>query len=84
MSTPDIIISICNLVFIPALFPMIFSPLSEKPPLLSSIPTALGLYVMSFTFLSISLLFSTVVSFLSATAWLFLAVQRIKFLRINK
>ncbi|MFA6464074.1 MAG: hypothetical protein WCV55_03665 [Candidatus Paceibacterota bacterium] len=84
MITPDIIIALCNLVLLPSLFPMILAPLSQKPPLLSSVPIVLALCVIFFTFLYISLTFSAVMSLLSAMAWLILAIQRIKFLKISK
>ena len=84
MNTPDIIIAICNLVFLPSLIPMILAPLSQKPPLLSSIPTAISLCVIFIVFLYISLIFSAVMSLLSAIAWFILAAQRIKFLKTIK
>jgi len=83
MNPQDIILAVCNLIFLPSLLPMIFAPISQKPPLISSLPTSFALYVMSFTFMSISLNFSFAMSFLSATAWLILSIQRIKFLRLN-
>ncbi len=84
MTTPDIIIAICNLVFLPSLIPMILTPLSQKPPLLSSIPTAIALCVIFFTFLYLSLTFSAIMSLLNAVAWSILAIQKIKFLKTIK
>ena len=81
MITPDIIITACNLILLPPLIPMILSPVSQKPPLLSSVPTFIGLYIMGLTFFSISLTFTTIMTLLTGTAWLVLAIQRIKFLR---
>lgn len=78
MNTPDVIIAICNLVLLPSIFPMILAPLSQKPPLLSSIPTAIALLIIFFTFLYISLTFSAIMSLLSAIAWFILAIQRVK------
>lgn len=84
MNTPDIIIFVCNLVLFPSIIPMILTPISHKPPLLTSIPTTLALFVIFLTFLHISLVFSAIMSLLNTIAWATLTIQRIKYLKISR
>jgi hypothetical protein len=74
MTWQDIAIGLGQCVFVVALVPTILG--KEKPPLTTSLPTATVLGMYTFVFLSLSLPFSTIMSLLSAMAWLVIGYQR--------
>lgn len=74
----DLIISIVNIVFSISLVPQVIHGFKKKKALITfatSIPTFLGLYVLAFTFFTLNLYYSSVLSFITATLWLILFVQ---------
>lgn len=76
----DIVISLANIVFALALIPQVIRGFKDKKGYLvlsSSIPTTIGLYVVSITFLSLNLIFSSIISFLVGTVWLTLLIQKL-------
>ena len=69
-----------NLIFFVSLVIQIYYGFKKKKGLITlptSGPTAIGLYAISISFYTLSLYFSFVVSFLNATLWLVLFIQRI-------
>jgi len=75
----DITITIVSVVFSIALLPQVYHGFKNKKGHIThatSVPTFVGLYVLCVVYLSLGLLLSTVVSFLTATMWLVLCVQR--------
>lgn len=72
----DFVILIGSLVFLIALLPSIFS--KNKPDKLTSISTAIVLYVYFGTYITLDLYFSSTVVLATATAWLVLFFQAIK------
>ena len=79
----DYIISISQIVFIVALIPSIKSKL-EKPNLYTSIVTSICLFLISYCFYTLSLLFSAVSSAMSGIMWAILAWQRLNLTREEK
>jgi len=74
----DLVISIVNIVFSISLVPQVIHGFKEKKALITfatSIPTFLGLYVLAFTFFTLDLYYSSILSFLTATLWLVLFIQ---------
>lgn len=69
----DYVLSIGLIVFGLALIPTIRG--NTKPPLSTSVPTALVQYVFVITFASLNLWFSTLGSLVIGTLWTVLAVQ---------
>lgn len=80
MSWQDIVITIANLIFTFSLGTQVWHGYRTKKGyvlLLSSGLTSLGLYAICVAFISLALYFSVVVSFINATLWLILFIQRI-------
>ena len=62
-----------------ALIPAVFA--KEKPPLKTSIPTAIFMMVFSFTFSTLGFWGSTASSFFGGVLWVILAVQKYRITR---
>tara|TARA_Y100000310_G_scaffold334530_1_gene414537 strand:- start:756 stop:1013 length:258 start_codon:yes stop_codon:yes gene_type:complete len=76
----DLVISIVNIVFSISLIPQIRHGYKLKKGLITlktSIPTTLGLYIMAFTFFTLNLPYSAILSFIAGTLWLVLFIQKI-------
>jgi hypothetical protein len=70
----DIILTAGSLVFIAALLPTVFS--KDKPALITGITTGIVLVVFGGVYMSLDLWFSAVVTFITASCWFTLAVQK--------
>ena len=78
----DIIIAIMSIVFSISLIPQIYCGFKEKTGPIkfqTSIPTFIGCYVIVFTYWTLSLFFSSVITFITGTMWLILFIQRIMY-----
>jgi hypothetical protein len=78
----DIIIMIANLMFTYALIPQVYHGFKNKKAAMifqTALITTVGLFVTSFAFLTLSLFFSAAVSFINATLWLLLLIQKIRY-----
>jgi hypothetical protein len=76
----DITITICILFFSCALIPQIYQGFRKKEgsiTLQTSLITFVGMYVLSFTYLTLKLYFSTIVGIITGTLWLTLFIQGI-------
>ncbi len=76
----DLVITLANILFSVSLIPQVLKGFKDKKGhivLAASIPTVIGLYAMSFTFFTLNLFFSSVVSFISGSLWLTLLSQKI-------
>ena len=76
----DIIISISQILFSIALLPQIYLGFKNRKcsiTLMTSVPTFIGLYAISFCFYTLSLYFSAIISLVAGTLWFILFLQRI-------
>ena len=71
----DIVLTVGGIIFAVALVPSVFS--KNKPSLWTSLSTALVLYVFVFVYFSLSLWFSAVTTFITASFWLTLYIQKL-------
>ena len=82
MSWQDVIIAVIMLSFSYALIPQILQGFRQKKGLINlqtSTITAIGMYVITFTYLTLHLYFSTIISFTTAILWTVLFFQKIKY-----
>ncbi len=82
MPWQDIVITITTIVFSIALFPQIYRGFKEKKGHIAyatSVPTFIGLFVISFAYYTLGLFFSTIMTFITGTLWLILFIQRVKY-----
>lgn len=80
MNWQDITISLANVLFSVSLIIQVYYGFKEKVgPIkyLTSIPTFVGLYTVSFVFVTLTLYLSAIISFLNGTLWLLLFIQRL-------
>ena len=70
----DIVLTLTNFVFLVSLASAVRD--QQKPPLSTSIPSPLALYVICVVQISLGLYLTTVITFIVANLWLTLAVQR--------
>jgi len=78
----DFVIMIINIIFSLSLIPQVIEGFKKKKGLIefwTSIPTTLGLFVMSYTFFTLNLIFSSWLTFLTGILWLLLLIQKITF-----
>jgi len=78
----DIVITIASIVFSIALVPQVITGFKHKKgfvTLAASIPTTLGLYTLTFTYLTLSLTYSAITVFITGTLWWILFMQSIVF-----
>jgi hypothetical protein len=73
----DTVITVGNAIFAFSLLPSIRS--KEKPHLYTSMPTAIVLYIFAATFLTLDLIYASVVTLISALLWTLLVVQKYKY-----
>jgi len=79
MMWQDIVITIVSFVFTLSLVPQVIYGFKKKKGFityLTSVPTCTGMFVLVFTYYSLSLFLSAVMSFIIGVLWLILAVQR--------
>ena len=78
----DILISIASLVFSLSLVPQVYEGFRTKKGLVTratSVPTFIGLYAISIAYFTLSLYFSSMLTFTAGTLWLLLFIQRITY-----
>ena len=78
----DVVISIVSVVFLVSLSVQVYCGFKEKIgaiKLATALPTALGLFVITFTYFTLSLTFSAIVGFFTALLWSLLCVQRVMY-----
>ncbi len=76
----DIVLTVVGIIFSVSLIPQIYHGFKEKIgpiKLLTSTPTFIGLYIIAFTYITLSLYFSAAIAFLTGTLWLMLFIQRL-------
>lgn len=76
----DAVITAANIVFSVSLIPQVYHGLKHKTgpiTLHTSAPTFIGLFAISFTFWTLSLFFSSVISFITGILWFVLFLQRV-------
>jgi hypothetical protein len=74
----DIVITSASIIFSLALLPQAYYGFKEKTcPIKpqTSLPTFLGLYAVSFSFFTLSLLFSSIITFITGSIWFLLFAQ---------
>ncbi len=72
----DWVLAIGQIFFLLALLPSVFS--SDKPSKYSSAPTAMVLYLFSYTFYTLGLTWGAITSFLVGVIWTVLFFQKLK------
>lgn len=76
----DAVVTVVGIIFSISLIPQVYSGFIKKiGPIKyeTSVPTFLGCYVIAVVYLTLSLYFSAITSFITGTLWLILLVQRI-------
>ena len=76
----DIVISLASLILMLSLLPQIHYSFKNKKGTITiktSLPTFIGLYTIAASYFTIELYYSFIVTFLTATFWLILFVQRL-------
>lgn len=80
MIIQDMIIVFCNILFSYALMPQVYYGFKHKKSsvtLQTSFLTTIGLYILSITFLTLKLYFSSIISLVTGTLWAMLLIQGI-------
>jgi len=75
----DLVITICVLVFNFSLIPQIFQGFRQKKGVLNPwtcIPITVASYVLAVTYLTMNLIFSTIIGLVNGTLWFLLLMQR--------
>ena len=78
----DIVIFVSISLFSYALIPQIYQGFKKKKGeinLQTSLITFIGMYILTFTYFTLNLYFSTVVAFITGTLWFILFIQRITY-----
>ncbi|MFC1691442.1 hypothetical protein ACFL0W_04650 [Nanoarchaeota archaeon] len=76
----DIVIMIATIILSVSLVPQVYHCFKKKKGTITpytSVPTLIGLYVIAFSFFTLKLYFSAVVTTITGTLWLVLFIQRI-------
>jgi hypothetical protein len=76
----DIVISLAQIVLTASLIPQIYTGFKKRRGLImlsTSIPTAIGIYVLSFCYYTLGLYFSSIIGAIMATLWLVIVLQRV-------
>jgi len=76
----DILISITTILLAYALIPQIIKGFKTKRKTITiqtSLITLIGMYILCFAYLTLNLIFSTIVAFITGTLWLILFIQSI-------
>ncbi len=80
MMWQDIVMMMVIIVFSLALVPQIYEGYKQKKGFITlgtSVPTVIGLYVLSFCYYTLSLYFATVTSLIAGTLWFVLFLQKV-------
>jgi len=80
MSWQDIVITICLILFSYALVPQIYQGFKQKKGFINfqtALITSVGMYVLTITYLTLNLTFSTIMGFITGTLWAILLSQKI-------
>jgi len=78
----DVLITIASIIFSVALIPQIVEGFKKRKGLIThatSIPTFIGLYLISFAFYTLSLYLSSIMAVIAGSLWLILFVQRLAY-----
>jgi len=78
MMWQDITITIANIIFAYALIPQVMQGFKHKKGyinLQTAFLTTIGLYAMAIAFVSLNLIFSTIIVGINATLWFILLIQ---------
>ncbi|OIO20279.1 MAG: hypothetical protein CO029_00290 [Candidatus Magasanikbacteria bacterium CG_4_9_14_0_2_um_filter_41_10] len=78
----DLTLTVVSIILSLAMLPQLYHGYTQKKGYMhhaTSIPTVLGLYVLCFVYFSLGLVFSTVVTFFTATMWVVLLMQRVRY-----
>ena len=81
----DMIITFANVIFSAALVPQVIYGFRKRKGLVTlttSGPTAFGLFALSITYYTLSLPYSTFVSFITGTLWLTIFLQRLVYEKV--
>ena len=81
----DIVLTIVMIVFSVSLVPQVYYGFRKKEgtiTLITSGPTFVGLYVAAVVYATLSLTFSAIVSFFTATLWFILFLQRLIYKKV--
>lgn len=70
----DYLVAISQIILAVSLLPTVFSK-NEKPPLATSLPTSLALFMMAYSLFFLKVYISAVLTFFNATLWLLIAYQ---------
>ena len=76
----DYIITLSVLAFSYALIPQIYKGFKKKKGYITvqtSLITAIGMYLLTYTYFTLELYFSTIMVFITGTLWFILFIQRI-------
>lgn len=82
MNWQDIVISTANILFSISLVNQVYYGFKEKNgpiKILTSVPTFIGLYAISFVYWTMELYTSAVISVIIGTLWLVLFIQRLMY-----
>lgn len=80
MMWQDYGITIIMIAFSYALLPQIYQRIKQKKGLINiqtSLITFIGMYFITYIYLTINLLFSSIITFITGTLWLILFIQKI-------
>ena len=78
----DIVISLANLVFVISLVPQVIYGYRKKKGMITlrtSGPTFAALYIMAIAYFTLNLYYSAALGTITATLWLILFIQKIKY-----
>ena len=78
----DFVISIVNIVFMIALVPQVYNGFKLKKGtvlIATSLPTLIGLYVVSVVYYTLQLYYSSIITVLGGILWTILFIQRLKY-----
>jgi len=78
----DVVITISGIVFSLSLFPQVWHGYKHKVGPITyqtSVPTFIGLFVISFAYYTLGLFFSSVMCFITGLVWLTLFLQRLQY-----
>lgn len=85
MSWQDVVVAVSNLLFTFSIFGQVYYGFRVKKGVIllkTSGLTFLGLYSITLAFFTLSLFFSAVISFINASLWLILFIQRLIYKKI--
>ena len=78
----DMVITLVYVVFTMALVPQVYEGFRLRKGVISnatSIPTFVGLFVITYAFYTLGLYFSTIMSIVTGVLWLILFIQRLMY-----